>query len=459
MEQSTTTETTTFTPCASLAALGSHLRQIKLFDVVRDQVQIAQKTIVHTPTDKLYDAFITILAGAHGIVEVNTRLRSDPALQQAFGRTTCAEQSTIQDTLNACTSENVTQLTTALTTIYRQYGQGSHHNYQDRRQLLDVDLSGMPCGPKADAASKGYFANARNRRGRQLGRVVATRYGEIVTDQVFAGTTSLVTALRPLVEAAEQVLDLDERRRKRTILRIDAGGGSLDDINWVLARGYHIHTKDYSRQRARKLGQSVTDWLDDPQIAGRQVGWVSIPATEYVREVRRIAIRWRKKNGQWEYAVVISSLSAREVIEETCQPRECVLDHQAVTLAYVRFYDQRGGGVETAFKDDKQGVGLTKRSKKRLAAQQMLVLLSALAHNVIVWARRWLAAHEPKLRRYGVKRLVRDVFHISGFLVRNRRGQLIKIILNQRAPLVRGVSRSLDVLLRPAHVVVNWGQT
>src|SRR5690242_9410573 len=101
MEQSTTT-TTTFTPCASLAALGCHLRQIKLFEPVRAGVQIAQKTITHTPTDKLYDAFITILAGAHGIVEVNTRLRSDIALQQAFGRSTCAEQSTIQDTLNAC---------------------------------------------------------------------------------------------------------------------------------------------------------------------------------------------------------------------------------------------------------------------------------------------------------------------------------------------------------------------
>lgn len=458
MEQSTTNATTVFTPCASLAALGCHLRQIKLFDVVREQVQIAQKTIVHSPIDKLFDAFITILAGAHGIVEVNTRLRSDVALQQAFGRTGCAEQSTIQDTLNACTPENVAQLTAALTTIYRQHGQGSHHNYQDRRQLLDVDLSGMPCGPKASAATKGYFANARNRRGRQLGRVLATHYGEIVTDQVFAGNTSLVTALRPLVEAAEQVLELDDRRRHRTILRIDAGAGTLDDINWVLARGYHIHTKDYSRQRARKLGQSVTEWLDDPEIAGRQVGWVSIPATEYVREVRRIALRWRKKNGQWEYAVVISSLSAREVIEEVGQPRERVLDHQAVTLAYVRFYDERGGGVETAFKDDKQGVGLTKRSKKRLAAQQMLVLLSGLAHNVIVWARQWLAAHEPKVRRYGVQRLVRDVFHISGFLVRNRRGQLIKIILNQRAPLVRGLSRSLDVLLHPTHVAVNWGQ-
>ena len=453
-----TIDTTTFTPCASLAALGCHLQQIKVFEPVRAHVQIAQKTIVHTPCDKLYDAFITILAGGHGIVEVNTRLRSDLALQAAFGRTTCADQSTIQDTLNACTAENVAQLTAALTTIYRQHSQAYRHTYQKRRQLLDVDLSGMPCGPKAALATKGYFAKARNRRGRQLGRVLATRYGEIVTDQVFAGTTTLVTALRPLIEAAEQVLGLEEQQRQRTILRVDSGGGSVDDINWILARGYELHTKDYSRQRARKLGQSVTEWLDDPQIAGRQVGWVTIPATEYVREVRRIAVRWRKKNGQWEYALVISTLSAREVIEETGLPLEQVLSHQAVTLAYVRFYDDRGGGVETAIKDDKQGLGLTKRSKKRLAAQQMVVLLGMLAHNVIVWARAWLAPHESKVRRYGLKRMVRDVFHISGFLVRNARGGICQIILNQHAPLVRGLSRSLDVLLRPRHVTVSWGQ-
>lgn len=456
MAESTTT--TTFSPCASLAALGCHLQQIKLFDPIRDQVRIAQKTITHSPTDKLYDAFISILAGAQGIVEVNTRLRSDPALQQAFGRAGCAEQSTIQDTLNACTAENVTQLTAALTLIYREHSRGYRHNYQDRRQLLDVDLSGLPCGPKAALATKGYFANARNRRGRQLGRVLASRYGEIVSDQVFAGTTTLVRALRDLVEAAEQTLNLDERRRRRTILRIDAGAGSLDEINWLLERGYQVHTKDYSRHRARKLGQSVEQWYDDPQIEGRQVGWVTQPATDYVREVRRIAVRWRLKNGQWEYAVVISSLSPREVIEECGQPRERVLDHQAVTLAYVRFYDQRGGGVETSFKDDKQGVGLSKRNKKRIAGQQMLTLLSALAHNVIVWAREWLVAHEPKLRRYGVHRLVRDIFHISGSLVRDRRGRLIAIILNQHAPLVRGISRSLDVLLKPSRVAVNWGQ-
>ncbi len=453
------TSVTTFTPRAALAALGCHLQRLELFAPIRAQVQIAQKTVVHTPADKLYDAFVTILAGAHGLVEVNTRLRSDPALQRAFGRRACAEQSTIQATLNACTDETVAQLTAALATIYRRHGRGYRHDYRRRPQLLDVDLTGLPCGPKAALATKGYFAKARNRRGRQLGRVLATRYGEVVSDQLFAGTTGLVTALRPLVEAAEQVLGLDAAKRRRTILRVDAGGGSLDDINWALARGYQLHTKDDSRQRARKLGRSVTEWLDDPQIPGRQVGWVTAPATDYLRDVRRVAVRWPRKDGTWEYAVVISTLTAREVLAETGQPPARAGDDQAVTLAYVRFYDARGGGVETAMKDDKQGLGLTKRSKRRFAAQQMVVLLGALAHNVLVWARGWLAPHEPRLRRYGLKRLVRDVFQISGFLVRDAQGRVIRIVLNQRAPLAHGLARSLDVLLRPGRVAVNWGQT
>jgi len=457
-ESTTPTTTTTFTPYATLSALGLYLGQIDFLAPVRDQVKIAQKKLVYTPFDKLTDAFVTILAGAHGMVEANTLLRSDTALQEAFGRTGCADQSTIQATLNACTDVNVAQMVAAQTAIYRQHSQGYGHPYTRRYQLLDVDLSGMPCGPKAALGTKGYFAKQRNRRGRQLGRVLSTRYGEIVTDQLFPGTMGLVKALIPLVEAAEQVLGLDDAKRQRTILRIDSGGGSIDDINWALARGYQIHTKDYSRQRARKLGQSVTAWIDDPQIPGRQVGWVTTPAPEYVRPVRRIAVRWKQKNDQWEYAVVISTLTAHDVITETDQPVEKVVDHQAVLLAYVQSYDARGGGVETSFKDDKQGLGITKRNKKRFAAQQIVTLLGTLAHNVIVWARRWLSDREPKVRRYGIKRMVRDIFHISGFLVRNARGRIVAVVLNQRSPLVRGLARGLDLLLRPAHIAINWGQ-
>src|SRR2546423_3144187 len=113
-----------FSLAASLAALGVHLHQIDLFGPVRDTVTIAQKTVKHSPLDKLYDAFISILAGAHGLVEINSRLRCDPALQAAFGRSACAEQSVVQDTLNACTAEQVSQMQQALQTIYREHSEG-----------------------------------------------------------------------------------------------------------------------------------------------------------------------------------------------------------------------------------------------------------------------------------------------------------------------------------------------
>src|SRR5215813_13348518 len=80
---------------ASLAALGVHLRYLDLFGPIREHVHIAQKTVRYTPADKLYDAFIALLAGAHGLVEITGRVRPDPALQAAFGRIACAEQSVV----------------------------------------------------------------------------------------------------------------------------------------------------------------------------------------------------------------------------------------------------------------------------------------------------------------------------------------------------------------------------
>src|SRR6266704_1184 len=260
MNESTTPATKQFTSCASLAAIGIKLRELRVFQPIEQTVQIAQKTIKDSPTDKLYDALISMLAGAHGLVEINTRLRADVALQRAFGRRRCAEQSVVQDTLNACTTENVEQMEQAMDTIYRQRSQGFGHDYQTSFQVLDVDMSGLPCGPKAAFATKGYFATQRNRRGRQLGRVLASQYGEVVVDRLFDGKTQLTRALQPLLLAAEQTLHLDEEKRRRTIVRLDAGGGSLDDVNWLFARGYLVHCKDYSGKQATHLAKSVHDW-------------------------------------------------------------------------------------------------------------------------------------------------------------------------------------------------------
>ena len=457
MNECSTNQTQHFTGCASLAAIGVKLSQLKLFDPIRTTVQIRQKTIKHTPVDKLYDAFISLMAGAHGLVEINTRLRTDPALQQAFGRSACAEQSVVQETLDACTTENVTQLQHALDEIYRQHGQSVHHDYQANFHLLDVDMSGLPCGPKAAFATKGYFAGQYHRRGRQVGRVLATHYEEVVVDRLFAGTVQLVKALQPLVEAAETTLHLDEAKRARTIIRVDAGAGTLDDLNWLLARGYLVMAKEYSGQRVLRLAKTVTEWVQDPNWSERSFGWVSEPPSGYVRPVQRIAVRCRRQDGTYAYGVLICSLSAQQILAVLGRPSSQAADPVAVLAAYVTFYDQRGGGIETSFKGDKQGLGLTTRNKKRFEAQHMLVLLGSLAHNVVVWARRWLSSQ--KIQHYGILRMVRDVFHVSGLLRFDASGSVVEIVLNQGACLARSFIRPLQELLTPLHIVVSLGET
>jgi hypothetical protein len=155
--------------------------------------------------------------------------------------------------------------------------------------------------------------------------------------------------------------------------------------------------------------------------------------------------------------VLICSLSAQQVLTVLGRPSSQAADPVAVLLAYVTFYDQRGGGIETSLKGDKQGLGLTKRNKKRFEAQHMLTRLRSLAHNVVLWARHWLAV--PQVQQCGILRMVRDVFHVSGFLCFDAFGSVVAIVLNQDAHLARLLAQSLRALLTPLHIVVSLGET
>jgi hypothetical protein len=100
---------------------------------------------------------------------------------------------------------------------------------------------------------------------------------------------------------------------------------------------------------------------------------------------------------------------------------------------------------------------MTTRSKKRFEAQQMLMMLGSLAHNVVLWARRWLAV--PQLQHYGLLRMVRDVFHISGFLCCDATGQIVQLVLNQDALLARCLADSLQKRLTLLHIAVTLDKT
>ncbi len=273
-------------------------------------------------------------------------------------------------------------------------------------------------------------------------------------------------------------MELSEEKRRHCLVRIDAGGGSVDNFNWLLVRGYPVLGKACSDQQARLLAKTVQEWITDPHLPEQQLGWVTEPPTAFVRPVRRLAVRCLKANRTWGVGVLICSLSTRQVLKVAGRPLQEAADDHAMLATTLVLYDQRRGGVETSFKGGKGGLGLTKRNKTRQEAQQMVMLLGFLAHLVVVLAHDWLTAPQvaaqtalasktpatptltgTPLWRYGILRMVRDVFHFSGFLCLDPAGQVFEIVLNQDAHPARLIINSLSQLLAPMYIAINLGKT
>ncbi len=426
-----------FTACASLAIVGVQFQHLGIWKVVAQHVTIKQKKRTHTPLEKLLDCFVNMLAGGCGVVEINTRLRTDVGLQRAFGRATCAEQSTIGDTLNVCTTENVQQLRDALASLLRKHSQAYRHDYTTRWQLLDVDMTGLCAGHLGEGVTKGHFPQRKNARGRQLGRVIASHYDEIIAERLFTGKRQLETSLVELVDAATQTLKLTQNQRKNTLMRIDGGGGSETNINALLGRHLQILLKVHNGQRARKLAQTVKEWFPDPKVPGREIGWVKLPHT-YATTTDQVALRKRTPKKKWTYSVIVSTATDAVLCDLNGRPRGSHLSQRERAFLIVYGYDLRGGGVETQNKGDKLGLGLAKRNKHKFVAQEILVLLAQLGHNWVIWTRNALAKTEPGFAQYGIYRMVRDVFRIPGYVGVDASGK-VQIVLSDIHPLAKNV--------------------
>lgn len=432
-----------------LIAVAAWMRCHKIWPIIAENIVLPQKTVCYTPQQKLLAILVTILTGAHGLVEANTRLAPDEPLWQAFGLPGCPDQSTLNRTLAACTAETVASMRACLTTIYRQHGQALRHSVAEGYLTLDIDLTGLPCGAQAEGATKGYFADERGRRGRQVGRVGAAAAAELVTQALYPGKQQLSSAFCDLVTQAEAVLRLSDapQRRSTILLRVDGGGGTEAEINWALGRDYQLLTKLKNHQRTQKLAQSVSQWYADPTVSGRQVGLVERPYA-FAKPTLQVAVRWpaseRKKKET--VRIVVTSLPADAIARLMGQATQPPPSLEQMVVAVAHAYDQRGGGIETQNREDKQGLGLDKRNSQKLHAQEMLMLLAELAHNILVWVRQEMAAVSPDWQRWGLLRLVRDALQITAVVVPIPCSQRRIVLLNQRHPLSRPLLEPLRAI-------------
>ena len=365
--------------------------------------------------------------------QMETILLPEKAVQVAFGRTACAHSSVVQNTLDACTSETVTGLQQANTALYRHSGDAMQHDFTQDYLVLDLDLTGLLAAKQAEGSTKGYFPQTGGRYGRQLCRVTAAQ--EILCQALLPGNTHSRVTLKPAIQQAASVLTLSPSHHQDTLLRWDAGFGTDQNINWMLSQGYQILGKMYAAKRVMKLARSVTDWMPTPSSPGREMGRVMQPH-RYARKTRQILVRTPKPSSPnaWGYGVLVSSL-----------------DHLS-DADLIALYDARGGGIETEFRADRQGLGLATRRKHRLTAQQVLIHLAERAHNLLVWTARHLA---PPLNEFGILRLVRDALNVSGYLVMQDH-RIVEIGLNRRHPYAYALRDGFRPLLTAPIRLTIW---
>lgn len=143
---------------APLGVLGYCLMRTSFLAPVLRAVTVPLKTVQHPPAAKLLDVLVSILAGCRAIAQVNTRLRPDLALAQAWGRPQCAAQATLARTLDAFTDLHVHQLRQGCEALFRRESRTLRHASAEGWLWLDIDLTPLPASKHAEASTKGKIS-------------------------------------------------------------------------------------------------------------------------------------------------------------------------------------------------------------------------------------------------------------------------------------------------------------
>jgi hypothetical protein len=379
------------------------------------------------PINRASDKPGEIHSGCKALYKIDVRVRPDAPLQRAFGRERCADQSTIQRTLNAFTPENVAQLRQAVEAIGRRYSATFSHDFEREMLVVEVDLTGLRASKRAEGSTKGYFSGERNATGRQLLRVSVPQYKEILFEKLYAGNTTSCEVLKESIRELERILSLAEERqkRRRTLVRLEDGGFGTDaNLNWLMWRGYEFIAKGYGGKRANKLAKSVPEdgWRQGPTKS--QLLGVPARAHRYARKSKTVVRRWVDEKGKPHTDYLVCSL------------------HELGPAQIAKLYDARGA-METDIKGDKRGLGIEKRRKKSFHAQEALVLLAQLSHNLLVYFKRWFL-EGTAAAKLGVERLVREVLAMVAEVRVGKISGKVRLKLPYHHPWAKAVASGIE---------------
>ena len=150
-----------------LAVVGYCFTRSGLLQPLWSTLEVEMKVYDHTPTGKLQDVLVAIMAGCRSLAQVNSRLRPEQALATAWQRRRFAEQSTLSRALDALAPQQVDQLRAGHLTLLREHSQLCHHDWR-QPVILDLDATSLLASKRAEGSRKGWVS------GKKTGTVVTS---------------------------------------------------------------------------------------------------------------------------------------------------------------------------------------------------------------------------------------------------------------------------------------------
>jgi hypothetical protein len=411
---------------APLAVVGYCFTRSELLEPVWSELDIQMRERDHSALDKLQDVLVAIMAGCRSLAQVNTRLRPELALAQAWQRSQFADQSNLSRMLDTLGGEQINQLRAGSLKLLQQHSQLRYHDW-NQWLVLDIDPTSLLTSKRAEGSHKGWVSGQRNRYCRHVIRFMLAGYHETLLSVAYPGNRHGYEYCKP---ALNQLLDhwpWSREQRQHIIVRSDAEQGTDENVSYLLWQGFQVLMKAYSGRRTQAWVKHTPAelWQADPSDKGR---WVA-PAPAKLRLGRRLdtyLLRWLNTKQEPVYATLLT------------------------TLPYPIFtqwawYDGRGA-AEVEIRSDKSGLGLPHRRKHSLDAQEAWIVLTDVAHNLLAWLRPWMLAGSA-FETFGPKRLVSDLLTIPGQLFFEE-GRLAKVALWQTHPYAPEMQLCLKKLLK-----------
>lgn len=254
----------------------------------------------------------------------------------------------------------------------------------------------------------------------------APQYHETAFSCLFPGKQDSGATYRPVLDTLASTLAFAPEQKQRTVVRSDAGFGSDANVNYALRDDWQVLAKGKGGKRPAAYAAQVADTAWQAVSHERWLAPAPNPPT-YVQPTQHFVLRWKTEIGQTKYATLVCSVPDWSMHE--------VLAH----------YDDRGA-CETEIQADKRGLQLERRRKKSLAAQEALILLTDVAHNLLAWTAHWMFP-TGAYAHFGPLRLTQDILALPGRLYFDR-DRLVEVHLNKRHPHAQPVAEALQRLVK-----------